>query len=171
MTDIKPEDLREMPRLEALYRQAVARKWLPDCENSIRNFVGAATRSRQVEGNPVKIFVGIVKKGLWHHVTQAQEDMGLKNLNCYRAKNPLSVCPSIQPGNPGLHSRGCYPTDPPPGTETRTSPRRQRPNPPPNPPPEKSNLTPIGEIVSGLLSRIERKPPVSRPKLLAVTFL
>lgn len=155
LTDIKPEDLREMPRLEALYRQAVARKWLPDCENSIRNFVGAATRSRQVEGNPVKIFVGIVKKGLWHHVTQAQEERGIRNLNCYRAKNPLAFAPASNQGTPAFIPEVVTPRARPeePRPE-RIVISKNHPNLKPKPSlAEKSELTPISELVSGFLSR------------------
>ncbi len=150
LTDIKPEDLREIPRLEALYRQAVARKWLPDCEASIKNFVGAATRARQVEGNPVKIFVGIVKKGLWHHITQAQEGRGLKDLNRYRAKNPVAFAPASSQGTPAFIPEVITP---------RTLPQAPRPERAlvgkgQIPPLKESNLTPIGEIVSGLLARM-----------------
>ncbi len=88
LNDIQPVDLREVSRLEALYRQAVARQWLPDCQASIQNFVAAATRAVQVAGNAVKIFVGIVKRGLWNYITQGQEEDSLRILNRYLAENP-----------------------------------------------------------------------------------
>ena len=88
LNDIQPVDLREVSRLEALYRQAVARQWLPDCQASIQNFVAAATRAVQVAGNAVKIFVGIVKRRLWNYITQGQEEESLRILNRYLAENP-----------------------------------------------------------------------------------
>jgi len=88
LTDIQTQDLKRMSRLEQLYRQAVERGWLPDCECSIRNFVAAAARATRVNGNPAKVFVGIVKKRLWHHITQAQEDHALSVLKRYRENHP-----------------------------------------------------------------------------------
>ena len=86
--DIKLDDLTELPRLEALYRQAVERNWLPDCEASVRNFIAAASRAVAINGNPVRVFVGIVKKGLWNYITQAQEDIALLKLKRYQVTNP-----------------------------------------------------------------------------------
>lgn len=71
---IVPEDLCRFDRLEQLYFQAAKRRWIDPCEAMALNFVAAAVRSRQVARDPVKVFVAIVRKGLWHHITQAQED-------------------------------------------------------------------------------------------------
>lgn len=88
LADIQTEDLKRMGRLEQLYKQALERGWLSDCEFSIRNFVSAAARATRVAGNPAKVFVGIVKKRLWHHITQAQEDHAMSVLKRYREKHP-----------------------------------------------------------------------------------
>ncbi|MCB0325913.1 MAG: hypothetical protein KDD69_20190 [Bdellovibrionales bacterium] len=66
-----------MSRLEPLYRQAVRAKWLPESEQNARNFIAAAIRATSVLGDPVRVFVGIVKRQLWHHVSQAQENRAL----------------------------------------------------------------------------------------------
>ncbi len=151
LTDIKPEDLQIMPRLEALYRQAVVRKWLPDCEASIKNFVGAATRAMQVEGNPVKIFVGIVKKGLWRNITQAQEDISLQTLKRYRVQNPVAFTTSSREAfipeeiTPRIRLKPIRPE--------RVIIRHGRPQ---SPIPEQPKPTPLSEIVYGILARASR---------------
>ena len=70
--DIQLDDLKRVSSVEELYRQAVAAKWLPDCEANLRNFVGAAVRATRVSGDAVRIFVGIVRRGLWHHIKTGQ---------------------------------------------------------------------------------------------------
>ncbi len=158
--DVRPEDLKEMPRLEALYRQAVERNWLQDCEASIRNFVGAATRSVAVEGNPVKVFVGLVKKGLWGYITQAQEDTSLKALNRYRAQNPEAftkqstfrgegqqLIPEPRPRTP---QKECRPE--------RVIFRASSPTPPRPAPKPTQNLTPVSEIITAMLAQRHFSP-------------
>jgi hypothetical protein len=78
LTAIVPEDLRRLSRLESLYRQAVQANWLIESEQSARNFIAAAVRATRVSGDPARIFVGLVKKRLWHHVTQAEENRALE---------------------------------------------------------------------------------------------
>ena len=72
--DIKLDDLKRLSRLLVLYNQAVKARWIEDSEYNLRNFVAAAVRATKVSGNPVKIFVGIVKKGLWNYITIEQEE-------------------------------------------------------------------------------------------------
>ena len=86
ITNITSDNLHRLSHLEELYKQATEAKWLPECEASLRNFVAAAVRATRVPGNAVKIFVGIVRKSLWHHITQEQEDRALQALKSYRAK-------------------------------------------------------------------------------------
>ena len=73
LTNIQFEDLRRLSRLRALYYQALKAKWLTDSEANLRNFVAAAARATRVQGDPIRIFVGIVRKGLWHHLTTDDE--------------------------------------------------------------------------------------------------
>ena len=86
LKNIQLEDLHRLSRLEDLYQQATAAKWLPDCEANLRNFVAAAVRATRVSGDAVRIFVGIVRRGLWHHITQEQEDRAAQVLKRYREK-------------------------------------------------------------------------------------
>jgi hypothetical protein len=75
LSNIRIEDLKDQERLRSLHRQAIARGWLRDCEADTLNFFAAAARARTVPGgDPVRVFVGIVRRRLWHHITQAQED-------------------------------------------------------------------------------------------------
>ena len=75
LSNIRIEDLKDRERLRSLHGQAVARGWLRDCEADALNFFAAAARARTVPGgDPVRVFVGIVRRRLWHHITQAQED-------------------------------------------------------------------------------------------------
>lgn len=85
---VRPEDLRQMPRLEKLFEQAVQARWIEDCEAGLRNFVCAALRATRAGGRVGAIFVGIVRRKLWHHVTQEQEDRAMKVLKGYRERNP-----------------------------------------------------------------------------------
>lgn len=75
LANIRLADLHDRGRLRSLYRQAVARGWVRECQADALNFYAAAVRSRAVgNGDPVRIFVGVVRRRLWHHVTQAQEE-------------------------------------------------------------------------------------------------
>src|SRR5215475_8797093 len=67
-----------------LYEQVVRARWLPESEASFRNFVCAALRATRAGGRVGAIFVGIVRRGLWHHITQDQEEHALKILKRHR---------------------------------------------------------------------------------------
>ena len=58
------------------------------CESSALNFVAAAIRARSVDGDAPKVFMGIIKKKLWHHITQAQEQKANGVLKKFREVNP-----------------------------------------------------------------------------------
>ncbi len=74
LANIRIEDLRNNDRLRALLNQAVAKGWVKNCEADALNFFGAAIRARTAtNGNPVRIFVSLVKRRLWNHITLAQE--------------------------------------------------------------------------------------------------
>jgi len=86
LKNITSDDLHRLSHLEELYKQATAAAWLPDCEANLRNFVAAAVRATRAgtacsestacsgSGDAVRIFVGIVRRGLWPNITQEQED-------------------------------------------------------------------------------------------------
>ncbi len=72
--NIQPEDLRRVSTLKTLYHQAISAQWLQDSEASFRNFVAAAVRGTRVQGDAVRVFVGIVRRQLWHHISHEQEE-------------------------------------------------------------------------------------------------
>jgi hypothetical protein len=74
LTDIQLEDLRRISRLNELYRQAVSARWLTHSETNFRNFVAAAVRATGTTGNPVRVFVAIIRQHLWQHITLEQEE-------------------------------------------------------------------------------------------------
>lgn len=84
--DIQPEDLREFSRNEALYWQARNRGLISGSEADILNWISASIRARETQ-NPAKIFMGIIKKKLFHHITQAQEEQARMALNRRREKH------------------------------------------------------------------------------------
>jgi hypothetical protein len=73
LRNIKPDDLRKLSRLRVLFIQATAAKWITHSEANLRNFVAAAARASRVDGDAVRIFVGIVRRGLWHHLAIEDE--------------------------------------------------------------------------------------------------
>ena len=74
LRDIKVDDLRRLSRLRVLFAQATAAGWIDPSEANLRNFIAAAARATRINGDAVRVFVGIVRKGLWHHLTSADED-------------------------------------------------------------------------------------------------
>ena len=83
-------DLLRFDRLYELYRQAAKARWLAHSEANLLNFVAAAIRAREAEGDSVRIFTSIVKRGLWKNITQAQEDRA--RLTVRRFHDHVSGC-------------------------------------------------------------------------------
>ena len=52
------------------------------------NLISAAARAARVGGEPPKVFMGIIRRKLWNHIAQADEDRALTALRKYRANNP-----------------------------------------------------------------------------------
>jgi len=88
LANIQLDDLLNFSRTEELYRQAVTRQWIIHSENQALNWIGAAVRAKTVAGDPVRVFVAIVRKGLWHHITQEQEERARTALHRYREAKP-----------------------------------------------------------------------------------
>jgi len=85
LRNVRIEDLMAFSRTEALYRQAVSASWIHDSEASFLNWVGAAVRAKTCRaGDPVRVFLGIVKRGLWSHITDADEERARLAINRYR---------------------------------------------------------------------------------------
>lgn len=73
LSNIQPEDLKRTSRVLSLYEQAVQARWLVRSEANRQNFVAAAVRASRAVGDPARIFVCIVRRRLWHHITQDEE--------------------------------------------------------------------------------------------------
>lgn len=86
LRDIKLGDLQRLSRLRVLYADATAAKWLCDSEANLRNFIAAAARATRVDGDAVRVFVGIVRRGLWHHLTGEDDDRATSALRREREK-------------------------------------------------------------------------------------
>lgn len=85
---IRREDLFHFDRTEALYFQAVERRWIPNSEAMALNFLSAVVRAREVGKDPPRLLVTVVRKGLWHHITQAQEERARQALVRFREQDP-----------------------------------------------------------------------------------
>jgi Mn-dependent DtxR family transcriptional regulator len=85
---IQRQDLHHFSRLEELYFQAVERGWISPSEAMALNFIAAAVRAREVGDEPARLFVSLIRRRLWHHITQAQEDCARRALARYREENP-----------------------------------------------------------------------------------
>lgn len=79
-------DLQRLSRLRVLYAQATAAKWLTHSDANFRNFVAAAARATRVHGDAVRVFIGLVRRGLWHHLTSADEDRAIRALKGEEAR-------------------------------------------------------------------------------------
>lgn len=79
------DDFKSFYRTEELYFQAVKAKWVTDSENSFLNWMSAAVRAKTItNGDSVKIFVGIVRKKLFTHITQAEEERARAAIKKFR---------------------------------------------------------------------------------------
>ncbi len=86
LENIQPEDLKRVSTLLVLFAQAVKAGWLKDTEANKLKFLSAAVRANAVGNDPVRVFVTIVRRELWHHITQEQEDRAAQALKRYQGK-------------------------------------------------------------------------------------
>lgn len=91
LRDIRFEDLRRLSTLRTLFEQAVSAKWFSGSESEFQNFVAAAVRVTRLGANtirtdPVRVFVGIVRKKLWHHITTEQEERAREVISKFRTQ-------------------------------------------------------------------------------------
>ena len=83
--NITPDDFKSFYRTEELYFQAVKAKWVTDSENSFLNWMSAAVRAKTLtNGDSVRVFVGIVKKKLFTHITQSEEERARAAIKKFR---------------------------------------------------------------------------------------
>ena len=87
---VKAENLWRFSDVESLYFEACSLGIVRSSEAAGLDFLAAAIRARGVKnGDSVRIFCGIVRKKLWHHITQAEEEHARKALHHFREKNPM----------------------------------------------------------------------------------
>jgi hypothetical protein len=92
LRDVKAIDLEAFSRTEALYEQAVAAGIVERSDASYLNWFAAAVRAKTTSaGDPVRLFLGIVRKRLWHHITQEQEDRARRAIVRYRCGRAPSL--------------------------------------------------------------------------------
>lgn len=85
LRNVQREDLMSYSRTESLYHQAVKASWVKDSEASLLNWISAAVRAKSCRArDPVRVFVGIVKRGLWSHITDADEERARRAIVRYR---------------------------------------------------------------------------------------
>lgn len=98
LANILLADLHHRERLHALHRQAITKGWLQDSDADALNFYGAAVRARTIPvRDPIGVFVALVRKRQWHHITQAQEDEARRCLsrNAPTVDGPRGTCQAV----------------------------------------------------------------------------
>ena len=105
LASIQTADLWNFNRLEELYFEAVQRNWINASEAMALNFIAAAVRAREVGCHPVRLFVSLVRRELWPHITQAQEEHARRALVHFREADPDRFRPKHRT-NAMHHSRG-----------------------------------------------------------------
>jgi hypothetical protein len=74
LRNVRPEDIRKPSRLRELFDQATSAGWFARTEANLLNFAAAAVRANRVSGNAVRVFLGITRKRLWHHLSISDEE-------------------------------------------------------------------------------------------------
>lgn len=98
--NVRLENLARIRDLDTLFRQAQAVGLVQGSEADALNFVGAAVRARRVPGDPTRVFMGIVRRRLWHHVDAAQEERARLAIAKYRLVSPEGFRIASRPALP-----------------------------------------------------------------------
>ncbi len=100
LSNIKPPDLLAVERLDTLFDEA-ASVGLVTCTSAdrLRFFSAAARALRLGSHNPCGFFAAIVRRGLWHFISQVDEDRAIAQLRADRQS-------AFMPQNPPRPSRG-----------------------------------------------------------------
>jgi len=76
LRNITLEDLRDPGRLDRLYHDATMLGLMPRTAAARLKWFAAAERAIQAgQANPCGFFTAMYRRGLWHHITQEQEDL------------------------------------------------------------------------------------------------
>lgn len=101
--NVIPLDLTSTARTLALFEDAVGKGMLADTESNRLNWVAAAVRASMVKArDPIRVFMGIVRRKLWHHITHEEEDRARKVLRKLQEKSEresrgISCVQSVKP--------------------------------------------------------------------------
>lgn len=86
--NVQAIDLESFFRAKTLFNQARKLGLVQSSQAAELNWFAAAVRAKSAKtGDPVKIFMGIVRQGLWHHITQQEEDRALVAMKKYGGDN------------------------------------------------------------------------------------
>jgi len=108
LRNVRPEDIRKPSRLRELFEQAALEGWLERSEAGFLKFAAAAVRANRLSGDAVRVFMGIVRKRLWHHISASDEERARAVLHGGRTGR-TSHCPA---GGRCVSGRGeCPPGD------------------------------------------------------------
>lgn len=107
LRDVQRQNLCDDRALLTLYEQATSRAILPRSESTRLQFFAAAEHARRCgQSNPPGLFVAVIRRRLWHHITQAEEDAARVRLRRYAFADPVP---------PATPERPSHPPVPPPG--------------------------------------------------------
>jgi len=103
LSNVQPVDLSTVERLEALFEQAATTGLVTrTAADRLRFFAAAARALRLGSRNPCGFFVAIVRRGLWHFISQVDEDRALELLRTERnlAPGPAKESPTCRASEP-----------------------------------------------------------------------
>jgi hypothetical protein len=84
LSDIRPEDFRDVSRALELFRQAVKCGLVPDCEHSRLLWMAAIERARTVPArNPAGVFLFLVKNQKWDYLSDGHHEAGNARLKAF----------------------------------------------------------------------------------------
>ena len=84
--EVTREDLGHFSRMEALYFQAIKQGLIQQSEANAVNFLAASIRAKEIAGDGPRVFMGIIKRQLWQHITQDQEQRAVTALKRFRER-------------------------------------------------------------------------------------
>lgn len=98
LSRVTREDLTDASRLCGLFEQAQARGWVGRSEAERLKFFAAAEHARRFARKTVEgLFVSIVKRGLWHHLTLSDEDAARRAVS-----GIPTLAPALHKSRPGV---------------------------------------------------------------------
>jgi len=84
LSHIVPEDLIDTPRLLTLFEQAYTQGLIGKSDSERLTFLGLAEHAKVVgSSNPCGLFAELVRRQLWHFVTDGDEDVAQAQLKAY----------------------------------------------------------------------------------------